>query len=77
MIIDGETVKVDMFLYGRVALVYLSPDRRHGSRFDRETGEWVDVDSSFKDEIAAAIRQAQGKSTPGVMYAPATKLSVQ
>ncbi|OUX95255.1 MAG: hypothetical protein CBB77_03580 [Hyphomonas sp. TMED17] len=77
VIIDGETVKVDMFLYGRVALVYLSPDRRHGSRFDRETGEWVDVDSAFKDEIAAAIRQAQGKSTPGVMYAPATKLSVQ
>ncbi|MEL7545737.1 MAG: DUF3450 domain-containing protein [Pseudomonadota bacterium] len=74
--VDGNDVMVDMFLYGRVALVYLSPDRRHAARFDRATGEWVDVPSSFKDEVAAAIRQAQGKSTPGVMYAPATKLDI-
>lgn len=75
--IDGNDVMVDMFLFGRVALVYLSPDRRHAARYDRETQAWVDVPNSFKDEIAAAIRQAQGKSTPGLMYAPATKMTVQ
>jgi hypothetical protein len=75
--IDGNDVMVDMFLYGRAALVYLSPDRRHAARYDRASGDWVGVNNAFKDEIAAAIRQAQGKSTPGVMYAPATKLSVQ
>lgn len=75
--IDGNEVKVDMFLYGRVALVYMSPDQRHAARFDRATGDWVDVESKFKQDIAKAIKIAQGKTTPGVIYAPAAKLSVQ
>jgi len=75
--IDGNEVKVDMFLYGRVALVYMSPDGRHAKRYDRATGDWVDVESKFKQDIAKAIKIAQGKTTPGVIYAPATKLSVQ
>ncbi len=75
--IDGNEVQVDMFLYGRVALVYMSQDQRYAKRFDRATGEWVDVEGKFKADIAKAIRIAQGKTTPGVIYAPAAKLSVQ
>ena len=75
--IDGNDVTVDMFLYGRVALVYMSPDRRYAARYDRATQSWVPVENRFKEDVSKAIRIAKGTTTPGVLYAPATKLSVQ
>lgn len=75
--IDGKPVQVDMFLYGRVAMVYMSPDRRYAARYDRAKKEWVPVESKFKEDVAKAIKIAQGKTTPGVIYAPASKLSVE
>ena len=74
--IDGNPVMVDMFLYGRVALVYMSPDRRHAARFDRASQAWVPVESRFKENIATAIKVAKGTTTPSVLYAPATRMSV-
>jgi len=75
--IGDNEVKVDMFLYGRVALVRMSPDRRYAQRYDRATREWVDVENKFKADIEKAIKIAQGRTTPGVIYAPAAKLSVE
>lgn len=75
--INDNEVKVDMFLYGRVALVRMSPDQRYAQRYDRATDTWVDVDGAFKSEIENAIKIASGRTTPSVMYAPAAKLSVQ
>ncbi|MEM6535322.1 MAG: DUF3450 domain-containing protein [Pseudomonadota bacterium] len=74
--VDDKTVKVDMFLYGRVALVYMSPDQRYAARYDRATGQWVDVESRFKEDVAKAIKIAKGTTTPGVIYAPAAKFAV-
>lgn len=74
--IDGNEVMVDMFLYGRVALVYLSPDRKYAARYDRAAGDWVPVENKFKEDIAEAIKVAKGTTTPKVLYAPATRLSV-
>ncbi len=75
--IDEKPIKVDMFLYGRVALVYMSPDQRYAARYDRNVGDWVPVESKFKQDVAKAIKIAKGTTSPGVMYAPATKLTVQ
>jgi len=75
--IDGKEIQVDMFLYGRVALVYMSPDKRYAARYDRGLGEWVPVENKFKEDIAKAIKIAKGTTSPGVMYAPATKLTVK
>ncbi|MGB3627681.1 MAG: DUF3450 domain-containing protein [Henriciella sp.] len=74
--IDGNEVMVDMFLYGRVALVYVSPDRKYAARYDRASGDWVPVENKFKEDIAEAIKVAKGTTTPKVLYAPATRLSV-
>ncbi|MEM7491741.1 MAG: DUF3450 domain-containing protein [Pseudomonadota bacterium] len=78
--IDGNEVLVDYFLYGRIALVRMSPDKRYAQRWERAgdgaDGQWVDVENRFKDDIENAIRIAQGRTTPGLMYAPASKLSV-
>ncbi len=75
--IDGSPVMVDMFLYGRVALVYMSPDRKYAARYDRASSAWVPVESKFKEDIAKAIKVAKGTTTPSVLYAPATRLDVQ
>ncbi|MEO1643098.1 MAG: DUF3450 domain-containing protein [Pseudomonadota bacterium] len=78
--IDGKEILVDYFLYGRVALVRMSPDKRYAQRWERAgdgaEGQWVDVENRFKNDIESAIRQAQGRTTPGLMYAPASKLSI-
>jgi alkylated DNA repair dioxygenase AlkB len=75
--IEDKTVTVDMFLYGRVALVYMSPDRRYAARYDRAQAQWVPVENQFKENIAKAIKVAKGTTTPSVLYAPATRLDVQ
>ncbi|WP_084418439.1 DUF3450 domain-containing protein [Henriciella litoralis] len=75
--VDGKTVTVDMFLFGRVALVYMSPDRKYAARWDREQAQWVPVESKFKEDIAQAIKVAKGTTTPSVLYAPATRLDVE
>ena len=72
--IDGSPV---MVLYGRVALVYMSPDRRYAARWDRNEQQWVPVESRFKEDIATAIKVAKGTTTPSVLYAPASKLDVE
>ncbi|MEE2878516.1 MAG: DUF3450 domain-containing protein [Pseudomonadota bacterium] len=74
--VDGTPVMVDMFLYGRVALVYMSPDRRYAARYDRAQNAWVPVENRFKENIAKAIKVAKGTTTPSVLYAPATRLAV-
>ena len=74
--IDGKPVMVDMFLYGRVALVYLSPDKKYAARYDRASGTWMPVPNKFKEDIAKAIKVAKGTTTPSVLYAPATRFTV-
>lgn len=74
--INGEPVQVQMVLFGRVALVYMDPTKKHAARYDRETKTWVPLESKYKAEVAKAIRIIQGKRTQAVMYVPATKLAV-
>jgi len=76
ILIDGNEVQVQMVLFGRVALVYMDPTKRHAARYDRETKAWVPLDGKYKDEIAKAVRIIQGKRTQAIMYVPATKLAV-
>lgn len=74
--IDGNPTTVDMFLYGRVALVYLAPNGK-AARFDRATGEWAALPGSYTDDVRQAIRVAQGKAQQVVLFAPVQKFSVQ
>lgn len=74
--LDGNPTTVDMFLYGRVALVYLTPNGK-AARFDRATGEWVNLPGSYVPDIQRAIRVAQGKAQQVVLFAPVQKFSVQ
>lgn len=74
--IDGNPTTVDMFLYGRVAYVYVTPNGK-AARYDRATGEWVALPGSYVGDVQQAIRVAQGKAQQVVLFAPVQKFSVQ
>ena len=77
MTIDDKTVTVDMFQYGRVSLVYMSPDRKYAARWDRGTSAWVPLEGKYKDDVATAIRVAKGLAQLEVLFAPVQKYAVQ
>ncbi len=68
---------VDMFQYGRVALVWITTDDKKGARWDREQGAWVALDSGIIPHVREAIRVASGKKQQEVLFGPVKRLSVQ
>ncbi|MEM9670413.1 MAG: DUF3450 domain-containing protein [Pseudomonadota bacterium] len=75
--LDGTPTEVTLYRYGRVSLVYLSADRNSAARWDRSTGSWIPVGGSAKNDIAKAIRIAEGREQQTVLSAPLVKYSVQ
>ena len=74
--IDGNPTTVDMFLYGRVALVYLAPNGK-AARYNRTTGSWEALPGKYVSDIQKAIRVAQAKAQQTVLFAPVQKFQVQ
>ena len=75
--VDGNPTTVDMFQYGRVALVWLTTDDRKAARWNRATGSWEPItDGSMRAAIREAIRVASGKKQQEVLFAPVVPLSV-
>ncbi len=74
--IDGNPTTVDMFLYGRVALVYISPNGKT-ARYNRASGEWEALSGKYAADIRKAIRVGQAKAQQAVLFAPVQKFSVQ
>lgn len=77
----GETIAVDMFQYGRVALVYYNPANGEVARWDRTAndyeGAWEVLPSSFRRPIQDAIRIAEGTKQQDVLFAPVERFSVE
>lgn len=74
--IDGNEVNVDMFQYGRLALVYLTQDQKRAARWDRDLKDWVDLPASYNADIRQAIRIAEDKAQPEILPAPIQKFTV-
>lgn len=74
--IDGAPTNVNMMLFGRVAYVYMTPDRKVIRRWDRDAGAFVDVDSKFREDILKSIRITDGLAQQDVVFAPVSKFSV-
>jgi len=75
--VDGSDQTVDMFQFGRVALVWITQGDDAGKRWDRESGQWVDLDSSMVPHIREGIRVASGKKQQEVLFGPVSPLTVQ
>nr|WP_321362367.1 DUF3450 domain-containing protein [uncultured Hyphomonas sp.] len=74
--INGNPTTVDMFLYGRVTLVYLAPNGK-AARYNRSTGSWEALPGKYVSDIQKAIRVAQAKAQQTVLFAPVQKFQVQ
>ncbi|MCA8902632.1 MAG: DUF3450 domain-containing protein [Hyphomonas sp.] len=74
--LGGNPTTVDMFLYGRVALVYIAPNGK-AARYNRATGDWEDLSGKYTADIKKAIRVAQAKAQQDVLFAPVQKFQVQ
>ena len=75
--LNGTPTEVTLYRYGRVGLVYLTPDRSRAARWDRASQSWVPVGGSARNDIAKAIRIAEGREQQTVLSAPITRYSVQ
>lgn len=73
--VDG--VSVDMFQYGRVALVYYNPANGKVARYDRENGEWQELPASYRRPIQDAIRIAEGTKQKDILMGPVEKYDAE
>lgn len=75
--VNGAPQTVDMFQYGRVALVWITTNDNAGARWDRETGGWVPLERNMIPAVREAIRVASGRKQQEVLFGPAVPLNVQ
>lgn len=66
---DGVTREVELLRVGRVALIYLTPDRNQAGAWDKENREWVRLDDSWLEDIRAGF-EAYRTETPALFIVP-------
>lgn len=59
--LDGKESKVFVLRLGRVALFYLTPDAQKAGRYDRSTGQWVELSGATAAALKSAV-QMVGKN---------------
>lgn len=69
--VGGQDIQVNILAIGRVALMYQTPDGTLNGVWDRETNQWVELDSGeYKTPVRNAIRIAQKKAQNDIMLLP-------
>ena len=68
--IDGASRQVDMLKWGRVALVFQTPDGEITGAWDRELGEWVILGNSYRRPVRDALRIANKTQTANLVHMP-------
>lgn len=74
--LEGKPTTVDMFLYGRVAYVYITTDDKKGAIWDRDSKSWEKIPGNYIQDIRKGIRVAEGKAQQDVLFAPVKKFAV-
>lgn len=72
----GESIAVQMFQYGRVALVYYNPANGDVARWNRNTRAWEALPAKYRRPIQDAIRIAEGTKQTDILKAPVEKFEV-
>jgi len=70
LVINGNTREVDVLRIGRVALMYQTPDGQISGSWDKDAGDWVEVDSSYRNAIRNGIRLARNQIGPDLLLLP-------
>lgn len=67
---DGEELKVEFLRIGRLALIYKTDDDSILRIYNRETGEFDDLDRSFLDDVVRGLRIANEQLPPDLFVIP-------
>ena len=69
--INGNPQEVDFLRIGRVALAYQSVGGAHTGAWDKESGQWVELDpAEFKNQIADGLKVARKQVAPDLLVIP-------
>ena len=68
--LDSGDLTVNVLQVGRSGLYYQTFDGTNSGYWDSSARAWKDLDSSHNENIASAIRIAQGKESKGLMTLP-------
>ena len=69
--IDGNPQEVDFLRIGRVSLAYQSVGGGHTGAWDKEVGDWVELeDSEYKNQVKDGIRVARKQVAPDLLIIP-------
>ena len=68
--IDGAPRQVDVLKWGRVALLFQTPDGDITGAWDQELGEWVILSSSYRRAVRAGLRMANKTQTADLVRLP-------
>jgi len=71
--INGTMREVEFLKIGRIALVYLTPDGSLAGAWNQRTRQWVQLDSSYNDEIRRGIETVRTGS-PALFMIPVPPL---
>lgn len=68
--LDGQDRQVDILKWGRVALVFQTPDGEVSGAWDKETGGWVRLGDEYRSGIRDALRMARKTQTANIVRLP-------
>ena len=69
--IGGNPQEVDFLRIGRVSLAYQSVGGAHTGAWDKEAGDWVELEASeYKNQVSDGIRVARKQVAPDLLIIP-------
>ena len=69
--INGNQQEVDFLRIGRVSLAYQSVGGNYTGAWDKEAGDWVELEASeFKNQVADGLRVARKQVAPDLLIIP-------
>ncbi len=68
--IGGENRKVDLLRIGRILLAYQTPDRSETGFWDKTTGQWTELDGSYRRSITSGLNVARKQAAPTLLIVP-------
>lgn len=68
--IDGTERSVDFLRIGRTALIYQTRDASAQGVWNKQTRQWEELDSSYKNQIAKGLKIAKKQLAPDLLMVP-------
>ncbi len=68
--LDGKSRQVDMLKFGRVSLVFQTPDGDVTGTWDNNKRDWVILGDEFRADVRDGLRMAQKTATPNLVRMP-------